>query len=269
MGLLCGKSGIGRIARTGSRGSGIWMCGLLSSLLMVTFFLFSCEMDPSQSTSDETDSVIISGYKIKGGEESVYYYKHIDLETMSEVSDPASAAWDIQVTGAREILTNSGVTANGSGGVAFSGTTDFSASIPNPESLEYEKDYTYWEYYKTSLGSFSEPQTYTVNVISFPGYKNTNGYNGGAGDGTADGLTSDTAYYRENIDFSQGHAFAKWSGMPPSFFDFSKNVYVIRSGDGASYYKFQILFMEYTTDVLADGTKKVTYSFEVRVAKLK
>ena len=244
---------------------------LFTMMISLSFLLFaSCNQDDNspETNQDEYETIILSGYKIKSDKPSEYFYKYIDLETLQEVASPSLTEWDIRVTGARQILTNSGVTEVGLGGVACSGSQDFSAIIDSPGALEYTIDYCYWEYYEQSSGGYSIPQQYTVNVMNFPGYSSQNGYNGGAGDGLADGKTEDTAYFRSNIDFTNGNAFAKWAGMPPSFFDYTNNVYVIRSGDGANYYKFQILLLEYITDMQDDGSKKVIYSFEVRTEKI-
>ena len=233
----------------------------------------SCDTDPLNN-DDGIDGEVISGYKIKSDEPSVYYYSFFNLDAVTEPLEENTSGvldsdgWDIRLTGGRDIHTNSGITrTGGSGGVAFSGSTDFDADISDPASLDFETDFEYWEYYEMSAGGYAEPQTYQANVMSFPGYTSANGYNGGSADGTADGLTEDTAYLRGNIDWS-GDAYAQWIGMPPSFVNFSKNVYVIRSGDGNRYYKFQILDMEYTTESRDDGTKKVTYAYEVRSEKI-
>ena len=245
-------------------------------LLGCVFFAaaFSSCTNAGNSGEDGPETIPLSGFKIKGGSGSVYTYKYIDLETMEVLEETESETydsdeWDIRVTGARELHTNSGATRpSGSGGVAFTGSTDFNAAVNNPSGLDYGADYTYWEYYEMSAGGYSEPKTYQVNVMNFPGYIDENGYNDGAGDGVADGETEDTAYFRDNIDFSKGNAFAKWRGMPPSFFDYSMNVYVIRSGDGNDYYKLQIHNLEFNTEVRDDGTKKVTYVHEVLVEKI-
>jgi hypothetical protein len=129
------------------------------------------------------------------------------------------------VTAAKEILTNSGVTAaaessGGQGGVVFSGYTDFDTEITVADAQalfatagDEALDYAYWDKYKSTSATPTDPQT--GNAISFPGYPELV-------DGR-DGLSADTAWIfgeegaHVDVDFSLGTAYCEWERMNPAF----------------------------------------------------
>jgi hypothetical protein len=162
------------------------------------------------------------------------------------------------------------LSSGGSGGVVFSGGTAINASLTKAAAeLAFAadardgEDYAYWDKYQTT--SATPTATQTGNAISFPGYKTQDGRDGtSAATAWVFGTTGDG---HVDVDFSLGHSYASWERMSPSFSNFTNNVYFVRSGDGASYYKLQITEAVYTaSSASTDG--KTHYIYAVKFAKL-
>jgi hypothetical protein len=246
-----------------------------ATVLAATTLVGGCSLFGSDKDDNDQDVVVTSKTYdgVKSG--SAYTYQYIDLE---DPDNPASAgtgtAWDIMITAQKEILTNSGVTATaltsgGLGGAVFSGGTDISASLSKSAAVAAftadtgdGKDYAYWDKYKTTSATPTAAQT--GNAISFPGYTTQDG---------RDGTTAATAWVfgdvgaHVDVNFSLGHSYASWERMTPSYSAFTNNVYYIRSGDGASYYKLQITEAVYTAaSSSSDG--KTHYTYGLKFAKL-
>lgn len=219
----------------------------------------------------ETTTVVYDG--TKSG--SSYEYLYIDLEDPENPSTSGTGTdWDIMITGQREVLTNSGVTASalgssGCGGVVFSGETDIDSSLTEKDAEKAfaadsgdGADYAYWDKYKTT--SAAPTASSTGNAISFPGYKTQDG---------RDGTTAAAAWVfgevgaHVDVDFSLGTAYAQWERMTPSFSDFNGDIYYIRSGDGKKYYKLQIPEVVYTSSS-ASSDGKTHYTFKIEFCEL-
>lgn len=230
----------------------------------------------SKDGDTPTDNATVKVYDGKREGKATYILQHIDLENPDAPSSTGTDTdWDIMITGQKEILTNSGVTATdlssgGKGGVVFSGKTDMEQGISVAEAaalfakngLDYT-DYSFWDKYKTS--SATPTSTSTGNAISFPGYTSQAG---------RDGQSETTAWVfgdvgdHVDVDFSLGTAYAKWERMDPKYSDFTNNVYVVRSGDGASYYKLQIADVVYSKTTDSSGTATTHYTFKIKFQKL-
>lgn len=237
-----------------------------------------CELLGFAEEDDEADDSIELSSKVYDGTKagSTYDYLYIDLEDPDNpASEGGGTAWDIMITGQKEILTNSGVTATslssgGQGGVVFSGGTNIDADLSAADAAAAfaaaeaatAVDYAYWDKYKTS--SATPTAASTGNAISFPGYLSQDG---------RDGQSADTAWVfgevgaHVDVDFSLGTAYAKWERMAPAFSDFTNNVYYVRSGDGASWYKLQVAEAVYTSPS-ASNDGKTHYTYSVTFAKL-
>jgi hypothetical protein len=189
-------------------------------------------------------------------------------------STGGSDDWDIMIHNRKEILTNSGVTATaessgGQGGVVFAGTTRLKKTVTIPEAealfadaaassgMDKGVDFSYYSKYKTT----STAGERLGNAMSFPGFRNQDG---------RDGETDVRAWvYGEpgahvDADFSRATAFARWEMMAPNYSSFNDNVYIIRSGDGERYYKFQVNEVVY----VSEGMGMTRYTFDVRFAEI-
>jgi len=230
----------------------------------------------SKDGDTPTDNATVKVYDGKREGKATYILQYIDLENPDAPSSTGTDTdWDIMITGQKEILTNSGVTATdlssgGKGGVVFSGKTDINQDIGTVEtatlfSSDPHKgfDYTYWE--KSTADA--EAKIATSNAISFPGYSSDNG---------RDGSTEEKAWIfgteknplNADVNFSLGHAYAKWERMDPKYSDFTNNVYIIRSGDGASYYTLQIADVVYSKTTDSSGISTTHYTFKIKFKKI-
>jgi len=228
----------------------------------------ACEMiEPLPEEEEEGPAAI--GKIYEGSSASP---KYIDLEDPDNpLSSGEGTAWDILIEG-KELLTNSGTTAaaessEGTGGVVYAGTSNFSDSMSRNEAddifedaaassgLDKGVDFSYYSKYKTSSATPSSSKT--GNAASFPGYVDHDGRNGS---------TAATAWVfgevgaHVDVDFNQGTAYAKWEMMAPAYSEFNNRVYVVRSGDGSSYYKIQIREVVYTSPSI--------YTFSLKFIKL-
>jgi hypothetical protein len=199
---------------------------------------------------------------------------YVDFEDPENpLSAGDSTEWDIRISGERLVYTNSGSTAvtegsSGLGGVVFSGKTDFEESITagDAETLFANDprdgvDYTYWD--KSGVDSETAYEK-TGNAICYPGYPES------PVEGR-DGQSEETAWaFFPDADFSLGTAYAEWERMRPNFTNYTNNVYVVRSGDGLSYYKFQIPEVNYfsQSNEPEEGDLSVHYIFKVFIEKI-
>jgi len=217
----------------------------------------------SEDGDTPSDNATVKVYDgVKG---TALEYLYIDLENPDAPSSTGTdIAWDIMISGQKEILTNSGVTAGGKGGVVFSGKTDMSQGVSVAEAAALFAadardggDYSFWD--KAKATSATPTDASIGNAISFPGYKDQE---------SRDGKGADTAWiFATDADFSLGTAYAKWERMDPKYSDFTNNVYIVRSGDGASYYKLQVIEAIYTSKT-ASADKKTHYTYKIKFVKI-
>lgn len=223
--------------------------------LFVSLFLFlnGCENPAGDDGSSEKEEELtvtedqVFTLKFSVPFEGTRYYT---LNTGKEVTDPAliaSASWDIAFRNSRLIMTNSGDTAKavssgGSGGVWHTNKTDFE-KVTGPEA-RVETDpsgFDYSPYYQdTRLWTWrmGECAERLMNVMSFPGYHNEN---------SADGKTKETALGAAVVNYKYDKKAYYWNPplpdgglrMPPDFQP-TKQVYIIRHGNGVEYSKFQV-----------------------------
>jgi hypothetical protein len=195
--------------------------------------------------------------------------RYFSLSTGEEVSDPAqikSQAWDLGFESHDAsffVLTNSGITAEnlgsgGEGAVWYTGKTDFTAvagsdavSSPPAEYLPYTQDITR---YAMIMGA--APVKETMNIMTYLGYRERDDQDpedvsGPYGSETnpflaervgSGGMTSSYSPYR----FNKMACYSLGGGMPPVCTP-TKQVYIIRHGDGQTLSKFQIaeVYLEY------------------------
>jgi hypothetical protein len=184
---------------------------------------------------------------------------YYDLSSGEEVA-PAGDNWDIALEahdGAFFVLTNSGATAtelgtaaSGAGGVWFTGSTDFGAVTTAAQRIIPEADSEYEPYTQDAkrytIVMAADPVEQTLNVITYLGYPTTGGYPP-AGDGS--GLSQENCFKRTdhtavNMAVYVPYLFNKMQaytmkGMPPNYTP-TKQVYIVRHGDGLRYSKLQL-----------------------------
>jgi hypothetical protein len=245
----------------------------LSILVLAVICAAGC--DPVGAGGEDDGSYIYDGQKIKRpGSPSEYIYIYVDFEDPENpLSMGDNTEWELRFSGERDVYTNSGSTAvtegsGGLGGVVFSGKTDFddTITITEAESLFEDDpvdgvDYTYWD--QSEIDSDTAYET-TRNAICYPGYPSS------PVEGR-DGLTEDTAWaFFPDADFSLSTAYAEWDRMTPNFRNYTNNVYIVRSGDGLSYYKFQIPEVDYTanSNEPEEGARTIHYIFKVFIEKI-
>ncbi|MDR0409191.1 MAG: HmuY family protein [Spirochaetaceae bacterium] len=167
-------------------------------------------------------------------------YKYFSLVSGGEVTKTDTQNWDIGFQRPRTIVTNGGDTAielrsRGEGMVWYTNKTDFDSvtlsdavgrSEIDPELMDYTQDK------KKYLFSMSKLQHNTLNVMNYTGYSEGNGTEGNP-------FKTYTYTKKEFYDGKNGRA--------PT-----KEVYIIRHGDGIHHSKIQVSQYEYnganTTD---------------------
>jgi hypothetical protein len=179
---------------------------------------------------------------IDGSGERHYY----DLSSGEEVS-PSGDNWDLALEargGAFFILTNSGVTAaetssSGLGGVWFTNNTDFDAVTSADQKVVPAADSEYAPYtedgYRYTMVMAAEPVRQILNVITYAGYPSGDGLT--AGTCFRYNTPGDMAVYMP-YDFNKKQAYAM-RGMPPNYTP-TKEVYIVRHGDGVKHSKAQL-----------------------------
>jgi len=221
----------------------------LGTLGVLTLFaLAGCQQatDSKNSAFGETKALTVTAT-------SPSTAKYFNLSTGQEVSgsDINSTKWDVGFSSSTQgVWTNSGATATaassgGIGGVYYSGTTTFSDVVSySPGSVK--TDTSYWV--KTANGYANGGYTYAVPVQSVLNPVTYLVYNGGSGATSSDPLVNNgadanyagTAYYVSH---------STQQGAPT--YTMGNEVYVVRSGDGTKYFKFQIV------DMTGDSTSRV------------
>jgi hypothetical protein len=217
------------------------LCGYLFCFLLVPAGLCFTAC-PTEAENEGGDLIEVS-LPIDGTGERHYY----DLSSGTEVSNPGGDNWDLALDaygGAFFVLTNSGVTAeetssNGLGGVWFTDTTDFDAvtaaaqrTIP-AEGSEYEP-YTA-DVYRYTMVMAAEPVKQILNVITYAGYPSGDGLSAETRFGYH--MPGDMAVYSP-YNFNKKQAY-RMTGMPPNYTP-TKQVYIVRHGDGVKHSKVQL-----------------------------
>jgi hypothetical protein len=223
-------------------------------LLGCVFTLFiGCPTDPEDDAPNPN---------LGGGEKELLVelalanqIKYYSLSTGEEITGTAieSNAWDIAFLNSRKIYTNSGASKKGAGdgGIWHTDKTAFAlvslndAIINDPVYGPYNVDVKRW------IGGMAGASESILNVSTFVGYDN----DGDGNDGTANGLTEDTAFsasYKYNKK-----QFYDMVSMQPLQIDPTLQVYIVKHADGIHYSKVQIT--EYERMAPKD-TYLVTYS---------
>jgi hypothetical protein len=163
----------------------------------------------------------------------------------------STAEWDIAVKaegGFCYILTNSGATAaalgsGGDGGVWFTDKTNFDSvtfadrvtdfSGTNAEYEVYTKDVIRYQAGMYALLGDS------MNIMTYFGYESGDGSEGSPFD-----LSTDAPFIHPFFEFDKKAYTYAGTTMPPTWYP-TKQVYIIRHADGASYSKFQVSAVRY------------------------
>jgi hypothetical protein len=219
-------------------------------------FLAGCPTDPDEE--DLADPGNLDG-AISVDEGKIRYYS---LSTGEEVANPASADWDIAFDYTRLIYTNSGATATavgstGSGGVWFTGKTDFDDASFSDRVTDFSGENAEYESYVKDVNrnfKMNGPTVFTVpmNIMTYFGFP--------SGDGT------DTPFDINPVDpsnlanysyfgFNKKAAYSQ-KGMPPVYTG-TEQIYIIQHADGTSYSKFQISGLAYASTTFAVNLKFV------------
>jgi hypothetical protein len=222
------------------------------ALFLLALCLAACPVEPE----DEGGSIIAVNLPIDGSGTRHYY----DLSTGEETS-PAGDNWDLALEaldGAFSMLTNSGDTAaaldmeaGGKGGVWFTGNTDFEAVTAAAQRVLPAADSEYEPYtadtYRYTMLMAANPVKQTLNVMTYAGYR------------AGDGLTTETRFEYNTPDMGNMGSFSPYLfnkkqayrmvGMPPGYTP-TKQVYIVRHGDGTGYSKVQLseVYLERGTD---------------------
>jgi len=174
-----------------------------------------------------------------------------DLDTGTQVTDPASTAWDIAFTsGTSGVYSNGGATAtalasSGTGAVYYSGSTvfdDVTTYATSGFNATWSTDTAV--YVATATQGGTTTSSVILNKMTALDYSGGTGteadpYTNDASTGVYDG----EAYY--NYD-STSHAFST-----------SGEVYLLRSGDGSKVFKLQIASMSGSS---ASRVRDIKYS---------
>ncbi|MDR2258057.1 MAG: HmuY family protein [Treponema sp.] len=208
---------------------------------------------------DEAGGVVINASlpMVDGFGERHYY----NLSSGKEVPAPSGDNWDIALeTRDRSffILTNSGVTAaetepasGGKGGVWFTGSTDFDAVTRADQAVIPAAGGEYAAYttdvYRWTTAMAAAPVRQNLNVTTYLGYPDlAKGYPK-TGDGS--GLDAANCFRRFDVTemtadyspylFNKKQSYLMGGGMPPEYSP-TKQVYIVRHGDGVKYSKVQL-----------------------------
>lgn len=159
-----------------------------------------------------------------------------DLDTGTEVTDPASTVWDIAFTsGTGGVFTNSGATAtavasSGTGGVYYSGSTVF-GDVTTYSSSGFDAAWSTDEAVYVATAGQGGTTTSTVVLNKMTALD----YSGGTGT-EADPYTNDAS-----AGVYDGEAYYSYSQA--TGITVSNEVYLVRSGDGSQVFKVQIAGM--------------------------
>jgi hypothetical protein len=202
---------------------------LLSVLAALS--LLACPTEPEPEEEYGAEAVITA----IDGQAPVYF--SFDLGATVDAADAETTGWDLAFSYNRLIHTNSGDTAaalpsGGQGGVWAADTTDLSANI-SPAAADfsgpYNTDKSRWTNPAAEMGDATLNQ---LNVITYIGY--------GSGTGTGDSKDSPLTDYKYN---AKQYYHANLSTMPPVY-SVTRQVYIVRHGDGLHYSKMHIIALE-------------------------
>jgi hypothetical protein len=180
--------------------------------------------------------------------------RYFSLSDGKEITDPKSKNWDIAFDYNRLIYTNSGDTAadiesGGSGGVWCIGTTDFDL-VNAIDGADFSLPFTVdTKRYTSPAAEMGAPTQNRLNVMTYVGY------------GSGTGATPETALtdYKYN---AQQFYVADLSTMPPTY-NLTRQVYIIKHGNGTDHSKLQIHYMQSITST--SGNKRI---YKVNYKKL-
>jgi hypothetical protein len=229
------------------------MYGLFFALVMVLIFS-ACpngttdnnetqEEEEEQELETDGKTIILRNIKVSG--DPLFF----SLSTGKQVTDPTSKEWDVAFPGGRQIWTNSGDSAaesGGQGGVWYTNKTDFKAVTGKDDIVNIADDpnfsgFTNFDYslfnqdtyrYVVAMDANASFQLYyrRLNIMSYIGYGNE--------DETGAGL-SESKPYDVQYKYNKKAFYRNAGSMPPNFQP-TKQVYIIRHGDGIHYSKFQV-----------------------------
>jgi hypothetical protein len=213
---------------------------LLGTALGCVLILAGCQQATSSSSSSSSSSHFTDQVS------STTAYNYYDLSTGKTVSDPTTQKWDIAFGyGTQQVFTNSGdssTASGGSGGVYYSGKTDFSSvssfdtsKIGSSDVWSRDRSVTQNQVY----GSSTPYTTYASTTLVLNAM--TELYYSEGGDGSSGNPY--TAYLGPT-----GSLTDAWTQSPSIYYNFdgatsytvTNRVYIVKSGDGSSYYKVQI-----------------------------
>jgi hypothetical protein len=149
-------------------------------------------------------------------------------------------------------MAETGLTQSGLGGVWFTGTEDFDGVTKKSDAVIPALDNAYAEYLpytedveRLTTAMAAAPVRQSLNVMSYLGYPVSGNVYPAAGEG--DGSSAEDCFKRFNMEdmavyvpylFDKKQAYTM-RGMPPAYTP-TKQVYIIRHGDGIRYSKVQL-----------------------------
>jgi hypothetical protein len=239
--------------------------------MLFALFLTACPMEDNNENNteqeQEEEEQITGGFADGKGEKELYYVPDgniyfLSLSTGEIITAEAgkeqeheayetieSPGWDLAFYPARQIWTNSGVTAGGyftggNGGVWHTNQTDFDAvtgkdariigvdPVDNVDYSDYHEDV--FRYAIGMAGSNMRPERH-MNVMTYLGWSIEDN---GRGKTASNYFQSDYMYNRRAFYANTFDAPGVMT-MPPRFY-VTNQVYIIRHGDGVHYSKFQV-----------------------------
>jgi hypothetical protein len=209
---------------------------ILAGVLFFSGCPTEVDENPMEDLGSLDDSITVPAGQIR----------YFSLSDGKEITDPGSKNWDIAFDYNRLIYTNSGDTAadlesGGSGGVWFTGTTDFDlvSSINGTDfSLPFTVD---TKRYTSPAAEMGAPSLNRLNVMTYVGY--------GGGDGNTPGTALTDYQYNQDQFYD-----ANLSTMPPTY-NLTKRVYIIKHGNGTDHSKLQIDYMQSISST--SGNKRI------------
>lgn len=225
---------------------------------VVHFFLFilalclafsGCPMDNDDAdTGPETALSQVDGVYTLKFSVPVGGTRYFSLLDGTEISNPASAEWDIAFADTRLIYTNSGYTATklGTGGygkVWYTSKTDF-ASVTEDDAVTEETDpsLTILNKYTTDqkcwVWNMEGPHERRINVMTFAGYPNEAEHDASSQEQALAGALVNYDYNKRQF-YLNPPLPGGGLRMPPEF-EPTLQVYIIQHGDGVGVSKIQI-----------------------------
>jgi hypothetical protein len=196
-------------------------------------------IESPDSFNKSSDGVYVLDFTNKDGNT-----KYLSLSTGEWVDDPYSTNWDMAFEGTRLIYTNSGDTAKalasgGDGGVWYTNQINFDAVTCKADAIVNDTDLSilndYHQDAKRWTVIMSGPRHKSLNVMTFTGYEN---------EGSVDGKTEATrfsVYHKYNKkQFYQNEILPDGSMLMPPNFTPTRQVYIVKHGNGVEYSKVQI-----------------------------